>query len=112
MIVFHNHAIKKYEKSNGMATITTSSSVEYFYSSNVKDELAYSDVKKQTRYTCEFVYVYDEAKIGYEKQAFGVHCPNCGAPLKKLGAGNCYYCGTHVEPINLKVWKIASYKEE
>lgn len=111
-IVFHRHAIKKYEKKNGMATITTSSSVEYFYSSNIKNEVTHADVKKQTRYTCEFVYVYDEGKIGYGKEIFGVHCPNCGAPLRKLGAGNCDYCGIHVEPINLKAWKMASYKEE
>lgn len=110
-VVFHNHAIKKYDKKNGMATVTTSSSVEYFYYSNVKGDKHYEDVKKQTRYTCEFVYVYDEQKLGYDKQAFGVHCPNCGAPLRRLGAGNCDYCGIHVEPVNLKVWKMISYKE-
>lgn len=110
-VVFHRHAIKKYDKKNGMATITTSSSVEYFYSSNIKNEKVYDDVKKQTRYTCEFVYVYDEEKVGYDKDTFGIHCPNCGAPLKGLGSGNCMYCGIHVEPVNLKVWKMISYKE-
>ena len=111
-VVFNKHAIQKYDKKNGMATIKTSSSVEYYYSSNIKGEVSHSDVKKQTRYTCEFVYVYDEEKVGYDKEAFGVHCPNCGAPLKRLGAGNCNYCGIHVEPVNLKAWKMISYKEE
>ena len=111
-IKFNKHAIKKYDKKNGMATITTSSSVEYYYSSNIKGEVSYEDVKKQTRYTCEFVYVYDEEKVGYDKEVFGVHCPNCGAPLRRLGAGNCDYCGIHVEPFNLKAWKMISYKEE
>lgn len=111
-VAFNRHAIKRYDKKNGMATITTSSSVEYFYSSNAKNEKMYSDVKKQTRYVCEFVYVYDETKVGYDKQAFGIHCPNCGAPLRNLGAGNCDYCGIHVEPINLKGWKMVSYKED
>lgn len=86
--------------------------MEYYYKSNVKKDTNYEDVKKQTRYTCEFVYVYDEQKVGYDKEAFGVHCPNCGAPLRRLGAGNCDYCGVHVEPINLKAWKMASYKED
>ena len=111
-VAFNRHAIKNYEKKHGKATITTSSSVEYYYKSNVKKDTNYEDVKKQTRYTCEFVYVYDEQKVGYDKEAFGVHCPNCGAPLRRLGAGNCDYCGVHVEPINLKAWKMASYKED
>lgn len=111
-ISFNAHAIKKYDKKNGMATITTSSSVEYFYSSNEKGTKSHDDVKKQTRYTCEFVYVYDEEKVGYDKEVFGMHCPNCGAPLKGIGAGNCVYCGIHVEPVNLKAWKIVSYKEK
>ena len=111
-IVFHNHSIKKYEKKRGMATVTTATSLEYMFYSSIKKDKQYNDVKKQTRYICEFVYVYDEEKVGYDKEAYGLHCPNCGAPLRKLGAGNCDYCGMHVEPINLKVWKMISYKED
>lgn len=110
-IVFHEHSIKNYQKLNGMATITTSSTIEYYYDTNLEKE-KYSDVKKQTRYTCKFVYIYDETKLGKEKDIFTANCPNCGAPLKGLGAGTCEYCFSHIEPINLKLWRMSSYKED
>ena len=110
-IVFHTHAIKNYEKNNGMATITTSSTIEYYYDTNLEKE-KYSDVKKQTRYTCKFVYIYDETKLGEKKEIFTVNCPNCGAPISGIGDITCNYCMSHIEPINLKLWKMSSYKED
>lgn len=111
---FHSHAIKNYLKSNGKATITISSTVEYYYSDSSKSnkKKMYSNLKKQTRYTTNFVYVYDETKFKYNEKAFSISCSNCGAPLKKLGSGNCEYCGTYTEPINLKAWYMVSYKED
>lgn len=110
-IKFHNHAIKRYEKIDGMATITISSTVEYYYkNSEAKND--YSDIKKQTRYTSKFVYIYDDLKLDPAKISFAINCPNCGAPLKSVGAGECAYCGTYVEPVNLKSWKMLSYKED
>ncbi len=66
-IVFHTHAIKNYEKNNGMAIITTSSQLNTITIQILKKE-KYSDVKKQTRYTCKFVYIYDETKLGEKKR--------------------------------------------
>ena len=43
---------------------------------------------------------------------FAVNCPNFGAPVKHLGGNSCDYCGTYVEPINLKNWFISSCKEK
>lgn len=113
-VKFHSHAIKNYLKSNGKATITISSTVEYYYSDSSKsnNKKMYSNLKKQTRYTTNFVYVYDETKFKYNEKAFSISCSNCGAPLKRLGAGNCEYCGTYIEPINLKAWYMVSYKED
>ncbi len=113
-VIFHRHAIKSYLKSSGKATITISSTLEYYYSndSNRRLEKKFKDLKKQTRYTTEFVYVYDETQFKYNQKAFTISCPNCGAPLQQLGAGNCQYCGTYIEPINLKNWYMISYKED
>ena len=114
-VEFHRHAIKNYLKSAGKATITISSTVEYYYSNSGKDNKrnkTFDNYKKQTRYTTEFVYVYDESKFEDYQKIFSISCPNCGAPLKKLGAGNCDYCSSYLEPINLKAWKIVSYKED
>lgn len=110
-VKFHAHAIKNYEKRDGVATITTSSTVEYFYTNN-EISSAYQDVKKQTRYTCKFVYVFDESKIRSDVSAITIHCPNCGAPLKGLGNVKCSYCGSDVKPINLKAWKMVKYEED
>lgn len=113
-VKFHSHAIKNYIKSRGKASIIISSTVEYYYSNDSKNykKKQYNDLKKQTRYTTEFVYVYDETKFKYNQKAFTISCPNCGAPLDKLGEGNCNYCGTYIKPINLKNWYMVSYKED
>lgn len=111
---FHAHAIKDYAKTDGKATITISTTLEYYYSddSNKKIMKHFSDLKRQTRYTTKFVYVYDETKFKYNQKSYSISCPNCGAPLKKLGAGNCEYCGNYIEPINLKNWYMVSYSED
>ena len=113
-VVFHEHAIKNYEKARGMATITTSTTIEYYYSNSVnRDNEEYSNIKKQTRYTCKFVYIYDEEKLGKNKKLFSIHCPNCGAPLTQFGNDiECEYCSSHIESINLKLWVMTSYKED
>lgn len=111
---FHSHAIRNYQKSQGKATITISSTLEYYYSNDSEkyDKKGCNNLKKQTRYTTEFAYIYDESKFKYNQKACVISCPNCGAPLEQLGAGNCRYCGTYVKPINLKGWYMISYKED
>ena len=109
-VVFHRHAIKKYLKSKGIATVETSSTLEYYYyNSNIKEN---SNLKKQTRYTCEFIYIYDETKFDDKQNVFSISCPNCGAPIRGLKNQTCEYCMTKVHPINLKLWKMSSYKED
>lgn len=111
---FHNHAIRSYNKSKGRATITISTTLEYYYDSNAKSFKLkeYKDIKKQTRYTTQYVYVYDESAFDYNATTFSITCPNCGAPIEFFGAGNCKYCGSYLEPINLKNWFMVSYKED
>jgi len=113
-VKFHRHAIKNYLKTRGKATITISSTLEYYYedSSKSNNKKSFGNLKKQTRYTTEFVYVYDETKFKNNEKAVTISCTNCGAPLRELGAGNCEYCGTYIEPINLKNWFMISYKED
>ena len=110
-ITFNKHVIKKYKKKDGTATITTASSLSYYYSSNKKEE-KYENIKKGVIYVCEFIYVYDEAKFENSKKVLSINCPNCGAPVAGLDGGTCFYCGTYSKPINLKAWKMVSYKEE
>lgn len=104
--------IKSYKHVNGAATIMLESSAQYKYDTNIKGKRSYKDINKQTRYITEYVYVYDEEEFNVGVYNFAVNCPNCGAPVKKVGGANCDYCGTYVEPINLKNWFIASCKEK
>jgi len=111
-IIINQTVIKEYKHKNGAATIVLESSVQYKYDTNKKGKKSYKDINKQTRYITEFVYVYDEAEFDSGVYNFAVNCPNCGAPAKKLGGSNCDYCGTYIEPINLKNWFISSCKEK
>ena len=111
-IKINKTVIKSYKHINGAATIVLESSVQYKYETNIKGRKSYKDINKQTRYITEFVYVYDEQEFDRGVYNFAVNCPNCGAPAKKLGGSNCDYCGTYVEPINLKNWFMSSCKEK
>lgn len=112
-IDFHDFAIKKYNRGTGVATITVATNVGYYYSnSSNKRNDEYKSLKKETRYTCDFVYIYDESKFESNQKGFTISCPNCGAPINKLHIGHCEYCSSAITPINLKLWKMSSYKED
>ncbi len=111
-IQFHRHAISSYQQKQGKATIKVSTTLGYYYSTNRKDKKAFPDLRKETRYTSEFVYICDESKLDDGEIAFVVHCPNCGAPLKHLKDNRCEYCSSYVEKIDFKIWKMTSYKED
>jgi len=59
-IKFHNHALKYYKKDSSTLNITVSTSLEYFYEKkqNNKVIIDYTDYKKQTLYTIDFIYIY------------------------------------------------------
>ena len=102
-------------KRDGRCVISIQSAVEYFYYKTASGKLISGDkeYKKQTRYKMELVYIQDidmldNAGIG---SAVGTTCPNCGAPVRSLGAKKCEYCGSYVEPVNIKVWKLQSFHE-
>ena len=62
-IVFHENAIKNYIKSRGMATVEISTTLEYYYKNSDKKDDLWDNIKRQTRYTSQFVYIYDEQKV-------------------------------------------------
>lgn len=113
-IVFHKHAIKGYEKTYGVLIITVATSLEYYYSREKDGKLVdeYREYKKQTSYTTRFIYVYDPEKYEKTSSLVGIHCPNCGSPVKELSNKHCSYCGSGLEDINLKSWFISEYKED
>lgn len=112
-IVFHDHSLKSYKKYEGVLMIEVNSSLEFFYSKTINDKVIVSkkEYKKQTTFTTTYVYIYDPDKYNISKSSLSVHCPNCGAPLKKIDTHECAYCGSGIEDINLRSWYITKYKE-
>lgn len=86
----HNTVISNYKKEKGVASIYFSVAFEYIL---VKDN---KKVKTQDRVKLEYIYIIDELKIDRDIKVLGIHCPNCGSPIKELGDKNCSYCGSAV----------------
>lgn len=115
-IVFHKHAIKSYKKQKDVATLEISTSLEYYYNKrkNNKD-ISQDNIKRQTRYTTQLVYIIDNTKTGFDINILGLHCPNCGSPVKSLSQTECSYCkgAINIQIASLlKCWKIVNYKED
>lgn len=98
--IIHRTELYRYSKAQGTCTAVFQSSVEY-----------QSDgLKNQTRYNTHMVYVQN-SDLSEEDDSFSTTCPNCGAPITKLGHMNCEYCGSAIVPVNVKVWKFLKAEE-
>lgn len=113
-IKIHRTEIKIYRKLKGRCSIIFQSSVQYHYfkkrDGNVLEGA--EDRLKQSRYNVEMIYIQDRDLV--ENQAdsgLAMNCPNCGAPLPKLGAKKCLYCDTPVEEFNIKIWHFSDVEE-
>lgn len=108
----HRTEIADYRKCDGKCIITFQSAVEHYHYKEQDGTVIEGDRerKEQTKYNTELMYIQDEnlAKAG---NAVGTTCPNCGAPVTKLGNMYCEYCGLAVTPINIKVWTLHRYYE-
>lgn len=115
-IKFHNHAIKDFQKDDAKASITISSSLEYYYEEIKGTEIIKKEqYKKQTRYQTSFIYIYDAVKAGYDIKAIGLNCPNCGGPINGFNQNVCKYCKTGINISSLdfkKCWKIIDISED
>lgn len=115
-VIFHRHAIKSYKCQKDVATIEISTSLEYYYTKRKGNkDISRDNVKKQTRYTTQLVYIIDNTKTGFDINVLGLHCPNCGSPISSLQQKTCSYCkgAINIQIASLlKCWKIINYKED
>jgi len=111
-IEIHQTEIANYQKQNGKCVITIQSAVGYMYYKMQDGEVIAGDKKRktQTKYNMELVYIQDveDAKLD---NAVGTTCPQCGAPVKVLGAKYCEYCGSGIVPLNIRVWSLHKFYE-
>lgn len=115
-VIFHKHAIKSYKKQKDVATLEISTSLEYYYNKRKDNkDISHDNVKKQTRYTTQLVYIIDNTKTRFDIDILGLHCPNCGSPVQSLQDEKCSYCkgAINIQVASLlKCWKIINYKED
>lgn len=115
-IVIHKTEISNYEKRKGCCVITLESSVGLFdFITDESGKVVGGDksLKRQTVYSHELVYIQDPNKMqeaGYYN-SISLSCPNCGAPIKKLGTKFCEFCGSGVKEINIRSWSFNAIKE-
>lgn len=105
-IKFHQTSLSGYSKNGVVATIVFSSSLEYMLEKN-----GGVSEKVQDRYKVEFIYVIDVDKVSDDVKSLGLNCPNCGAPVKTLGAKYCTYCGTGITELVDRVWTLNNIKD-
>jgi endogenous inhibitor of DNA gyrase (YacG/DUF329 family) len=115
-IKINRNTIKSYSNKNGSATIEVNTSLSYYFKTNKKGVKNFENIRKETRYTTKYILVYDAKKFNSNSVTYAVNCKNCGAPVPTKGDTTCRFCGSHVEgvdfnTINLKGWKLISYKE-
>ena len=94
-IKIHRTVINAYDNKDGICRIILQTGLEYYK----KD--ASENIKVQERLNTEFIYVYDDTKGN-----ISLNCPNCGAPIKKLGIKSCPYCETGLAKLFAKTWQI------
>ena len=101
----HQTEITRYERDKLLCRVLVQMSVEYLHSLKGPEvEKPLVNEKEQHRFEIELVYVQDITALGGQGMGFGMNCPNCGAPITNLGEKLCGYCGTAVEPVNIRVW--------
>ena len=114
--VIHDAQVAKYIKDGASVTIMFNVSVgmfSYLEDENGKVINGSKTEKLQTVYEVGLLYVQDVEKMGlYSESGLGLHCPNCGAPVRNLGMKFCEYCGSAVIEVNTRVWKFNSVKEQ
>ena len=110
----HRTVISRYQKEKGLCRILCESAVEYEEMTEyektpeIQSELHSNLI--QTVYETELVYVYEDAKTA--GAAVSLICPNCGAPIQKLGLKKCEYCGSVLEVQNKKAWRLLEMREK
>lgn len=113
-IAIHRTEIKTYRKTKGRCSIIFQSAVQYnhYKERDGKVVQGSADRLEQTRYHVEMIYIQDRDVVENQPDAgLAMNCPNCGAPLPKLGAKKCLYCDTPVVEFSIKIWNFSDVEE-
>lgn len=114
-VTIHKTEISRYLKEKGLCKIILESALEYYYKETDEAGHVIDDNhgrKIQTKYVSDLAYVQNIEEVGEDKNHISLSCPNCGAPVSRLGAKYCEYCSTLLEEIQVRVWKILTVEEK
>lgn len=110
----HRTEICQYRKQKGRCSVIFQTSMEYYYfkEADGKIKAGNRNTKTQARYNVECLYIQDRDYVeNLEDAGLAMNCPNCGAPLSKLGAKVCEYCGTPILEFNIRIWNFSDVEE-
>ncbi len=114
-IRLHQTEIHQYRQFQGRQIITFQTAFEcYHYVTDRNNAVikGSKDMKYQTKYNVDMVYIQDRNLMQNEYDtALGVNCPNCGAPVSSLSAKFCEYCGTGIIEFNIRAWSFCNVEE-
>ena len=110
-IRIHQTEVGDYQKLSGSCVIILQSAVEYIYARERNGKSSEAPKRIQTKYNLYLMYVQDEKLMGTRASGKSTICPQCGAPVNRLGNKKCEYCGSYVEPINIRSWALTKIKE-
>ncbi len=113
-IRIHRTEIKTYRKVKGRCSIVFQSSIQYNYYKERGGRVTEGSREKltQSRYNVEMIYIQDRDVVENQADAgLAMNCPNCGAPLPKLGAKKCLYCDTPILEFSIRIWNFSDVEE-
>lgn len=107
----HKTVVSEYKKDQGLVWIILQTGLETNAYLLDGDKVISGDREYRTQAVFEtrYLYVQDPDLAGTKGDVFGINCPNCGAPVKSLGIKYCSYCGSGIQEINIKAWKLVDY---
>lgn len=113
-IRIHRTEISDYRKNRGRCSVTFQTSLQYNYWVEKDGYVVTGDRNRlyQSRYNVELIYIQDRDLVENEEDAgLAMNCPNCGAPLPKLGAKKCAYCDTPIVEFSIRTWNFSDVHE-
>jgi len=110
----HKSGIYSYQKVAGTCEITLQTAIEYLHyiKQNGSVVSGSQQTVEQAKYYLVLIYVQDERLLPSGMiNAVGVNCPNCGAPVPGLGHRQCEFCGTAIQTVDIRIWRINKFSE-
>jgi len=110
----HKSGIYSYQKNAGTCVITLQTAIEYLHYIKQNGVVVSGSPQalEQARYNLTILYIQDISSLPSSlTTAVGVTCPNCGAPVKGLGNRKCEFCGSALQAIDIRIWRINQFAE-